>query len=267
MKIFCQAENTIHGSVIRAVDLFFNLKDLGVYRDKLYLYTEDFLNVVKKLQEYTGISLEEIKLVSKEIDDDFLVSDCRIFGIENFKLSFNTLLIQDSLSLHDFKTLPCNNIKFLCNPYMKTLIESQLGNVDVEEYFQKLSRRRLNHLEEKYKKHSGILTSEHYGKVSWNSKALFHAHGFSEYHFKRRFEYGKGDFRDNFPRLVFEFLWLGRKVFYSSEGKKIDDGFTSYLNLFNVDDKVSRFLDISRDEIEEKLFMKENDLMVKIACQ
>jgi hypothetical protein len=44
----------------------------------------------------------------------------------------------------------------------------------------------------------------------------------------------------------------------------MDDGLTEYLKLFNINDNVGQELIISPEEIKDKLFMKKDDLLIKL---
>lgn len=57
---------------------------------------------------------------------------------------------------------------------------------------------------------------------------------------------------------------MGKKVKYYLDNKVKDDGLTEYMKLFGVDDNVGGYLGISKEEIEDKLFMKEEDEILKI---
>lgn len=64
---------------------------------------------------------------------------------------------------------------------------------------------------------------------------------------------------ENIGKLIFEFLYLGRSVYYSSKNKCFDDGLTYYLKLFDIDDNKTQKIEIKKEDIEEKLFFNDND--------
>jgi hypothetical protein len=64
--------------------------------------------------------------------------------------------------------------------------------------------------------------------------------------------------------ITFEFLWLGKEVFYSSFNKSLDDGVTHYLKLFGINDNYSQHLNISTEDVEDKLFMKSDDKLLEL---
>jgi len=73
----------------------------------------------------------------------------------------------------------------------------------------------------------------------------------------------KGNYYENIGKSIFEHLYHGKKVNYSARNMTIKDGLYYYLKLFGIDGSKDHFpLNISRDEIKDKLFMKDDDVMI-----
>lgn len=74
----------------------------------------------------------------------------------------------------------------------------------------------------------------------------------------------KGNYYENIGKSIFEHLYHGKEVNYSAKNMTMKDGLYYYLKLFGVDGSKDHFpLNISREEIEDKLFLKDDDEIVK----
>jgi hypothetical protein len=111
-----------------------------------------------------------------------------------------------------------------------------------ELYFHKFSFRRLNSL-----KQLGILEDEYnYNRTSKEKGKL------------------EGGYYENQGKGIFEHLYWNKKVNYCAEGIYTADGLTHYLDLFGIDPYVDHFpLHLSKNQIKDKLFMKNVDYLYK----
>ena len=64
---------------------------------------------------------------------------------------------------------------------------------------------------------------------------------------------------------MFEFLLLEKKAYYYCKNKHIDDGLTEFMQQFDIDDNYDYDLNtINNNVLFEKLFMKQNDEILKL---
>lgn len=72
-------------------------------------------------------------------------------------------------------------------------------------------------------------------------------------------------FFENIGKLIWECLYNNRKVLYYSVKAEIKDGLYYYLKLFGIDGIIDHIpLNISREQVIDKLFMKDDDLILNI---
>lgn len=70
---------------------------------------------------------------------------------------------------------------------------------------------------------------------------------------------------ENIGKSIFEHIWCGNKVFYHTDGMYCKDGLFHYLKLFGIDGRKNhKPLNITKEQIEKKLFMNEKDLILKL---
>lgn len=82
---------------------------------------------------------------------------------------------------------------------------------------------------------------------------------------RRNSKIADGRHLENMGRVIFEHLYKTKNVDYYTDGMFTRDGLYYYLRLFGVDGEQNHIpLDISSEEIEEELFMSENDLLLDI---
>jgi hypothetical protein len=145
--------------------------------------------------------------------------------------------------LHD--AVSYDNCILLCNP-------SNVGSCDFEThiYFHKFSYRRLLNLKHK-KKILKKVDSLYYYEFN---RVLRHEH----------YKDHSSVVHENIGKLIFECIFYGLKVNYSAEGY-VSDGLSCYLELFEIDPSINHYpLPISIESIEDKLFMKEDDLILRL---
>lgn len=76
---------------------------------------------------------------------------------------------------------------------------------------------------------------------------------------------GKKSWFENIGKGIFERLYKDVKVHYNIRGMTQKDGLYYYLKLFDVDGTKNHYpLEITKDDIKDKLFMKENDLLLDL---
>ena len=258
--------NTISGSTIDYIDLYYNLKKylpvklIILVNYNKYLSVKKLLlsyfnkKIVKELIKYFRINTDNIK----ENDTIICKYGCLLDNYINIEKYKNIYIIADlRLACHCIVNinryyLYHSNIKgIFTSPFLKKYYE----NHDIlHEYYVKLSKYRLDNIvinntynnfndwENYYNLKNAIDFNIHkYKKLTW----FRHQVENQSYCFNQCLEM-KG-------KLIFEFLYFGKQVHYSPINKQFDDGLTDYLSLFNIDDNKEQDLNISKEEIFDKL--------------
>lgn len=266
-KIYIIAElycGHIHGSFIDCLDIYYNLKSSGYLCNLIILIHLQYVkSIMKRLSVlYTpNLCNDIIKHFSNNIDNinpnDTII--CKYESIKNSIIDYNKYkniyIINDWLLTSNFisKTaIDFDNIKnirgIIGTPFLR-----QYTNKLIIDYI-KFNKFRLNNIKVSYK----LGTFNQYDKYDILKKQqYFNIHNYNRLIYKRRK-------LEEFPicmemkgKLIFEFLYFGKQVHYSPINKQFDDGLTDYLSLFNIDDNKEQDLNISKEEIFDKLINKE----------
>ena len=267
------------GTFSTFIDLYYNIKKYYLEVDiKLYLKEkeEKFLMMIYSNVGREGKILGS-KYKGKKVESEVLITSTKVFydikkeglGIE---IKCKKMILLDTWEIYKMWVegileevvedilKSCEELYFLGNKFNLGLMG--VGGV---EYYHKFSKERLEWLytgvdngkiyyrDEKVKEGSKIYYKTKNDRMTY--KEIFEC---SEYHYMRWYGF------ENIGKMIFEFLWMGKKVKYYLYDKLRDDGLTEYMRLFGVDDNVGGYLDISKEEIEDKLFMKEEDEILGI---
>lgn len=158
-----------------------------------------------------------------------------------------------------------DRMKMLRNPYilanpwtMESL--SFLNTENKMIYYHKFSQERMEFLEKKYKDtvYNRILVRDLNSR-----KPAFDRFEYDGYLYKRYRTNGTS-YYDNIAKLIFEYRYLGKNVFYSCENKTFNDGLTYYLRLFGIDDNISQYIYFDKSDICNILMMKHTDDIMRI---
>lgn len=159
-----------------------------------------------------------------------------------FRMGTGNLFVLDSLDLYKskVKAIPSLDIaipKNLHRCYYFSNPANFIKGKNNIEYYHKFSKRRLDTLQGK----------------DYNFSRLG----------KEKIKVGDHYF-ENINRSIFENLYHGKRVNYHPGGMTIKDGLYYYLKLFDLDGfKDYSPLRITKEEIEDKLFMKEDDAILE----
>lgn len=272
----------MNGITTSLFDLYFNLKKYGVVNLKCYIFIDCL-----KLQEqmlyiktiYKSLPLNKVNCEFIDINniDKFyknnkfnvlIVSFSITKYLSCLKFCYNKLIVLDSgLMFYDYITN--NNIK---NNYIEQMenvfvlgnrINMNFYRNNYYLYYHKFSNERLEFIKNKFPVINQVF-NESVRNTEDTDEIKFKYMMYNKLEYQRWREITKGIYSENIGKMIFEFLWLGKKVHYSPKNKSQDDGLTDYLSLFNIDDNVEQNLNITKNEIENKLFMKKNDLILKL---
>jgi hypothetical protein len=280
----------ISGTFTTLVDIYYNLSKFDNIRFHILCYT-DIVNVFKLYQTFIKTFCPDINIIYHHIcqyDDvktDILITTTELLSFyyvhSNYipKLNYKKIVVFDSAGFYQsyeeesfkncFAIIPENAI-ILCN---KSNIKISPWK-DSYEYYIKLSDTRLNKL--KYYSipvSNHILKSSHY--IPIDAKYVYNdlkkqknintdIYKVKEFHFCRRYLSNTGTYSENIGKLIFEMIWLGKPVYYYSKPKSFDDGLHYYLNLFGINDNKDQLLSITKQDIEDELFMHDDDFLYQI---
>ena len=186
---------------------------------------------------------QEIEISSRVVICSARLLYEKMMGRLNLKFRFGggNLFILDSLDLYKSKVNAIPNLDiaipknlhrcfYLSNP--ANFIKRK-NNI---EYYHKFSKRRLD-----------TLKLNDYDYIRNKEKIMV-----------------KGKYFENIGKGIFEHLYHGHKVNYNAD-KSIKDGLYYYLKLFDIDGLKNHYpLEIQKEQIEDKLFMKEDDKIINL---
>jgi hypothetical protein len=271
----------LDGTSTSLIDSFYNLKN---YVNNIYCYIlfDSSKNMVKQNIEYIKtlnhsvpikllnpiyVDIHSLNEFIKHNKFNNLIMSFGVFRfIDSIPFQYEKLILLDAgRIIYDFYN---QNSKFI--NYVKGLPNTiMLGNkmnqafFDWENYFiyyHKFSKERFNHL----KKLHVIEGSVSSCKRTKNGNMLLNNMMLNELHYNRWRSVTDDNsvFSENIGKMIFEFSALGKKVYYSPLNKTHDDGLTEYLRLFNIDDSFEQQINITEQQLFDKLGFHKNDLLL-----
>ena len=114
-------------------------------------------------------------------------------------------------------------------------------------------------------KNSGKYFYDYKNYEQLKSNKLFNIHQYDKLFYIRHKLTDMQLYMEMKGKLIFEFLYFGKKVHYSPDNKMFDDGLTDYFQLFNIDDNIEQDIHINKKEIYNKLIQfDDNDDYLKL---
>lgn len=254
--------DVIDGVFASIIDMYYNLSN---YIDvDLKIVTDKPEQCIKHLFKNNSGDLVNKITVDTEFEADIIICSTRLLYDEICKIKCKRLLILDSLDLSKsiygvqpdirlyLPNMSSEDIIFLCNP---ANIISGCDYAAQLEYYQKLSKERINKLPINYIRYLGDYNLE---------KKYFH----SIFNYRRTSKYyseiKRGQYFENVGRLIFEHIYFNNKVNYYTDGMFMQDGLYYYLKLFGVDASIEHTpLPINKEMVEKTLFMDKNDKILR----
>lgn len=274
----------VNGTVTETFDLYFNLLENG-YDSELVItlphkylarvqlrvrrsFNTDFYNFYKN-HSYPDSILDELKTKLNDYDFIFLTGttylrlDCSNVNAKIITymstVSYFHLTQSESLNPLFYST----NFYFLKTPFVDKLL-SKFTDISCNcfDYYVPFNEYRLK----------SLLVSEN-GEIYCNKQyeddvmkiLAFNIHDYSAISWTRRDYYHRGLNLEIKGKIPFEFNYFQKPVYYDASTKMINDGFTDYLSIFDIDDNISQTILIPFDELRSKLIgYKENNLVLKI---
>ncbi len=193
----------------------------------------------------------------------------------NIKISARILILLETLSIYestidgtiglmkDYIKQNSDKSILFANPFiLKYAKQCNLCN-DYYEYFNPIDFERVQYI------HSLSTSNESYfckSKNTLSNKPLFYYNdkrkvinvmGFKGLVYNRYFKVGS-HYVENTCKILFEYLYLGKEVYYSPINKTIDDGLTEYLKLFGIDDNIEQIISINKKPLNQTLGFTNN---------
>lgn len=231
-----QTYGYLEGSSTTIYDVYFNLqkykKDI-----KLNIISDNVGSMYRILKENN--LLELISCITKQKNYYTDVTIC-----------LYSLCFQKPINITTKKLIILGTLESFIYPFNESLIPETwkydevifLNNLPCFSgpvYYHKFSTHRLDNLTARSIKDS-------YNYCRLNKSHIFH----------------NGIYFENIGKLIFEYCYYDRPVYYDSGGMFIHDGLYYYLSLFDINAYNSQEIKISKQEIIDKLVMKEDDMLL-----
>ena len=264
-KIYIIAElycGHIHGSFVDCLDTYYNLKSAGYLCELVVLVHLQYVKpLIKRLNTlYTPILANDIvKHISSNINnvrtDNTVI--CKYESIKNGLVDYNKYkniyLINDWTLTADFINKTALNLDNIES------IKGIIGTPFLQQYTNKLivdyicfNKFRLDNMRVSYK----LDVFDQYDEYdTLKQQQYFNVHNYRRLIYRRRKLYGLSMCMEMKGKLIFEFLYFNKPVYYLPINKCFNDGLTDYLSLFDIDDNIEQDINISKEEITTKLVL------------
>jgi hypothetical protein len=246
------------------IDTYYNLKRLG-FAPKLKIITKNLEKTVDRMSRYFGdknllqfatgdyfeadIIICSSRLLFNNFDvplETLVFNAKKIIVLDSIDIPFSSLAVETKYGiippLHEITNYDCI---LLCNP--SGVYSCQFETI---EYYHKFSNERLSN--KIYK--DNFLKNINYSKVYNYSRSM---------HYTDYLNHSE-TFNENIGKIIFESVFYGIPVNYYFDIVMFD-GLSYYLRLFGLNPSFNYLpLPIDKSDIEDKLFMKEDDPLIRI---
>lgn len=275
----------LNGAYTSFEDLFYNLRKYTNWEIRLIVFFDDKL-VVKRFKRYFGNESNIVYLPLKygkmhyDLHGNACVISSEVIDLvqtKTIEIDFNKVFLfypafiyKKEISQNEFNNMISyindNDIITICNEFNAQFVKDSFI------WYMKFSEERINRLKQISTNENGILTSEEYFKRKKNKLDIkpfsYKRYDYFRYSKKSKdnpyTEFG-ADYYENIGKMMFEFLLLEKEASYSCKNKKINDGLTEFLFQFGIDDNFDFDLNLlSKSKLQEVLFMKHNDEILKL---
>jgi hypothetical protein len=228
-----------NGVLTSMIDLYMNLRKHTPVKLKISVNDVGQFVLLCKRNHYFGCE-DILTFITSEVEfeaDTIITSTKTLY--DPVVMECNKMIMVDSLDIMRAHCglIPiiqpvCDDTLFLCNPTNIELIDNNFKSL---EYYHKFSPERLRTI----KTYSFVYKREA----------------------KKDIQVVESIFFENIGKIIFETLYTGNSVYY--HGDDYYDGLHYYLNLFDIDGTKDHIpLNISKEQIEEHLFMGEDDVLL-----
>ncbi len=242
----------VDGTLTSMIDLYLNLKE-RIPNVRFKVISKNAVGqVIQLFWNHLNFGLEKnVLTIDTEFEVDTVIASTKLLvdiGYYqkdlNIKFNCNKLILVDSLDLmkskhgmipHLDQFIPCKDTVLLANP-----ANFNISSFKCYEYYHKFNENRI----ESFRLPERLT----YTRIR-----------------KPHIRLTNNTFFENVGKLIWECLYKDKSVFYLNDGIKIKDGLYYYLKLFEIDGSVDHIpLNISKEQIVDKLFMKDDDLILNI---
>ncbi len=293
--IFDHYSGGIIGTNTSMIDLLFFLKQKIQVQYCCSLNINNFKDLLSDVNKnFTNESFGSVvhKFVKKELKEyDTVITNFYTLTQSGINIQCKKLIVFDSTGVINFKEFPLENVSadeiiLLGNPSNDIFPE-----IKFIEYYHKFSKERLEYIRPKFKTINKSLTTaenkdpnlfchvaqfkKYFSQYNTNINNCDLSHlkenlsaGFphdcQDFRYQRWYEIKPGLFIENIGKLIFEFQYFNKPVWYSAKNKTVNDGLHWYLKLFNIDDTKDQELKIQTQEIKEKLLFNKKDIILDL---
>jgi len=142
--------------------------------------------------------------------------------------------------------------KIIGTKFMKNYCDSDI----LFEYYMPMSEFRLNNIKID---NNNIIYDNYNNYEADKLNSDFNIHNYAGIKYNRRYLPYHDVCMEAKGKLLFEFLYYNKYVYYNAVPKQDNDGLTDYLNYFNIDDNISQELKITKEEVYNKLIKFDSD--------
>lgn len=268
LKKHVDIQPAVIGDFERAFNLLYrNVGDMSMLAERCGLYVEDdtILTTFKFIVDFY-----------RNPQVDFRCKNLVVLDTWNYLLADHFGILEKCYDVMDKRS---ERVVLLGNPALFPFFKRYkhiYGNgywIEYHEYYEKLSKERLEFIRPKVDNGKWLVRGDEipargmrikpndYFKAT--NKEIFECRGYQYHRYNHLWHSPHEIYFENIGKLLFEFRYFGKPVKYYNINH-MEDGLTHYLRLFGVDDTVTQDLKFTREDVEDKLFMKEDDLLIQI---
>lgn len=283
----------LNGAYTSFEDLFYNLKRFTDNDVRFIILYED-KDVLVRFKEYlafgTGICYLQIEKegyhnmkfpIKYDIKGDINVISTEIIQLEwhdrfvqhsnKTYLLYPAFVYKDEGLDHSIFEYQMNYIKehdvlTICNEFNAKYVDNSFV------WYMKFSPERIEKIKKLVSSENGTLVAEDYYKNKMEGKNIkpFSYKKYEYYRYDKKNDFnnytdGGARYYENIGKLMFEFVFLGKESTYSPKNKKFFDGLSEFMRYIGYDDeKEHTFTKDDMPLLEEKLYMNENDEILKL---
>ena len=258
LKKYIDIQPAVVGDLERAFNILYrNVGDVSMLSERCGLHIEDdtILTTFKFIVDFY-----------RDTKVDFRCKNLVVLDTWNYLLAEHFGILDRCYDIMDKKS---ERVILLGNPALFRFLEGY----EHYEYYEKLSKERLEFLRPERDNGRWLVRGDKvpidgikikpkdYFKIT--NKKIFQCRGYQYHRYNHLWNSPYEIYFENIGKLLFEFRYFDKPVKYYNINQ-MEDGLTHYLRLFDVDDSITQDLTFTPEDVEDKLFMKEDDLLVQL---
>lgn len=251
------------GTFTSILDLYNNIINFKYNTEFIILY-DNFLNIIKFKKYF--VNLQNINFIHinnlENLKFNTLILNTNTYKhIQKYSINYGNIILLDTSTL--FEDFMCNNsllIHKIAGLKNKVILGNRFNSKYFSNeyciYYHKFNKDRLVKLKEIEEVNESLSYLE-YKKTKYKDINPF---SYKKYCYIRWHKFNN-IYYENIGKMIFEFKYLNKAVYYSSKNKMLNDGLTEYLGLFNIDDDVDQNIILDINKFEDLLFLNEDDII------